>query len=96
MEAYNVKQQEKFERNDFDGLLFKISWTLTPNTECVAESFEPSAKAHSLRALAVAANKDLQNWYNQNTKRMGNIVIIDYFQTSPILDVIKEMNGISE
>jgi len=70
-----------------------MSWTLTPHKGCVIDSIIPGFP-HSLRDNAVKANGDLEDWYDDHQKRMGNILIIDCFETSPIIDVVKKMNGI--
>lgn len=97
MIEYNNKTVQLFMQNTWPNQVFKVSWTLTPGGTCISESILPW-KPHSLIELADHGNKALPSFYNsirKNNWRMGNILIIDHYETSAILQVVLDMNGIA-
>lgn len=96
MIEYNNKTVQLFMGNTWPKQVFKISWTLTPDGTCISESILPW-KPHSLIQMADHGNKALPSFYNsisKNNWRMGNILIIDHYESSAILQVVLDMNGI--
>jgi len=96
MISYNNKTVEYFETGKWGKGLFKISWTLTPNEETILETLL-FWKPHSLIELADTANPALPQFVKSITCknwRTGNILIIDHYDKSSILEVVLEMNGI--
>eukprot|EP01104_Vermistella_antarctica_P000169 TRINITY_DN1018_c5_g1_i1.p1 TRINITY_DN1018_c5_g1~~TRINITY_DN1018_c5_g1_i1.p1 ORF type:complete len:372 (+),score=48.41 TRINITY_DN1018_c5_g1_i1:183-1298(+) len=98
MEAFNEAEVTAFEGTKhsptFDNYLYKISWTLTPDAACIIDSILPG-KPHTLLELADVANADLSSWYDRmftnvsfSFPALGNLFIIDHFDTSPILDIV--------
>jgi hypothetical protein len=97
MVEYNNKTVQKFMASPWPEQLFKISWTLTPDGTVITESILPW-KPGSLIKLADYGNKALPSFYNSIKKlnwRMGNILIIDHYESSAILTVVLEMNGLA-
>ena len=96
MVAFNNQTVQQFMNGTWPGTLFKISWTLTANAETVTDTVIPF-KPHSLIQLADSGNKVLPSFWismKKNNWRMGNILIIDHFEASAIMDTIWSMNGI--
>lgn len=98
MESFNDQQMDTFHGgwNPKTQGLYKMSWTLTANAGCIISGYLHGHPT-SLQQLADSANVDLQRWYNSKlaTKmRVPQIVIIDHFQTSPLLNVITQSNAL--
>lgn len=96
MQSYNIKQIANYMSGSYSKVLFKISWTLTPNADTVLASILPKTP-NTLIELADSANTELTAfWTSQKAvnNRMGNILIIDHFQTSSIMATVLEMNGL--
>lgn len=94
MAKYNKKKLKKFDKNNWPGKLFKMSWIITPDTSsCAAPIFSNAPK--TLKEHAIKVNNKLWKFYIKHSRRMGNILIIDFFQSSPIVDVVMHMNGIA-
>jgi hypothetical protein len=96
MVAYNNKTVQAFMSGSHASQLFKISWTLTPNSTTIIDSVFPW-KPQSLYQLAGVANKGLPSFWtsiSKNNWRMGNILIIDLFDFSQIMNVTWAMNGL--
>lgn len=96
MVEYNNKTVAKFMNSTWPGTLFKISWTLTPDTDTVLESVLPW-KPNTLLKLANNANKALPSFDTQMKNygwRTGNILIIDHFENSEVLKIACGFNGI--
>ncbi|CAG9318692.1 unnamed protein product [Blepharisma stoltei] len=77
--------------------IFKISWTLTPNDQTVIGTVKPK-NPHTLIELADIANPYLPDFVNEMMAKryqIGNILIIDHFESSAIMNVTYLMNGIS-
>jgi hypothetical protein len=97
MVNYNNQTVQKFMAGTWTNTLFKISWTLTPDGTCITESVLPW-KPHSLIQLADHGNVALPSFYNSIQKlgwRMGNILIIDHYETSAVWNVCMKMNGLA-
>lgn len=93
---YNNKTVELFMSQDWPGQLFQISWTLTPDTNTVLDTVIPW-KPHTLIQLADYGNIALPSFYTEMKKygwRMGNILLIDHYEKSNILQVVWGFNGI--
>eukprot|EP01126_Amoeba_proteus_P002753 TRINITY_DN1088_c0_g2_i3.p1 TRINITY_DN1088_c0_g2~~TRINITY_DN1088_c0_g2_i3.p1 ORF type:complete len:357 (-),score=46.37 TRINITY_DN1088_c0_g2_i3:113-1183(-) len=97
MEEYNLDQVTQFASNKPGPLnLFKMSWTLTADENTILESILPiGGHPHTLLQLAHVANNDLANWFNTSIVPkglkypiLGNILIIDDYSTSPIIDIV--------
>lgn len=96
MVAYNNKTVQSFMSGSHASQLYKISWTLTPNSTTILDSALPW-KPQSLYQMAGVANKALPSFYNSISKlnwRMGNILINDLFDFSVLLNVTWAMNGL--
>lgn len=98
MEDYNKDHIKSYLSGSNSAQLYKISWTLTPAADCILKAPLPETP-NSLKELADTANKALLSYYKtlaaDHLVPWGNIVIIDHFETSPLLDVILDMNGIA-
>lgn len=93
---YNNGTVQSYMNGSHPNQYFKISWTLTPDTSTILDSVEPW-KPQTLIALADYANKALPSFWNnilKNGWRMGNILIIDHFEKSQIMNVVWAMNGL--
>eukprot|EP00052_Salpingoeca_macrocollata_P007749 m.61962 g.61962 ORF g.61962 m.61962 type:complete len:140 (-) comp16235_c0_seq1:142-561(-) len=95
MEAYNVDQVALFHTTPLsNNLLYKISWTLTPDVHTVERMLLPG-HPKSLIELADTASKALDPWFSGRIAPhqysypvLANIVIIDHFETSDIAQVV--------
>lgn len=97
MIEFNNKTVQLFMGSNWPQQVFKVSWTLTPGGTSISESVLPW-KPHSLIQLADYGNKALPSFYNSISKnhwRMGNILIIDHYESSMILQIVLDMNGIN-
>ena len=93
---YNNATIQQFMNSTWPQQLFKVSWTLTPNATAVEETVIPF-KPHSLIELANTANKALPSFWikiNRLGWIMGNILIIDHYETSEVLKIAWQANGI--
>eukprot|EP01101_Sappina_pedata_P007135 TRINITY_DN371_c0_g1_i2.p1 TRINITY_DN371_c0_g1~~TRINITY_DN371_c0_g1_i2.p1 ORF type:complete len:369 (+),score=120.71 TRINITY_DN371_c0_g1_i2:148-1107(+) len=92
MVAYNEKQVEYFATNKFPDQFYKISWTLTPQTSNIVEMFLPN-KPHSLHNLAEKANGNAFDNFTSSAisqgYSLGNILIIDFFEESNIVETVQ-------
>jgi hypothetical protein len=98
MIVYNIQQVDHFMKESNSTCLYKISWTLTPNTYTIISSIFPW-DPNNLIELADSANPHLiEFWKNieEQDARMGNLVLFDHYQTSDIMQVVYEMNGIKK
>ena len=86
-------QKFSSEKKAWTGALFKMSWILTPSAHSCTASMYSSAPS-SLKEHALAANRELGEFFARNGGRMGHILIIDFFESSSIVDVVMRMNGI--
>eukprot|EP01097_Dermamoeba_algensis_P010622 TRINITY_DN7920_c0_g1_i1.p1 TRINITY_DN7920_c0_g1~~TRINITY_DN7920_c0_g1_i1.p1 ORF type:complete len:384 (-),score=70.00 TRINITY_DN7920_c0_g1_i1:131-1282(-) len=93
MIAFNKKTVMEFNQYNWTNILFKVSWTLTPVVSTVLEGLAPG-RPHSLIELADTANHspfDQFVAYCQSQKfKIGQIFIIDHFETSNILHVVQQ------
>ena len=97
MVQFNNQTIQQFMKNGCNLCLFKISWTLTANNLNIIESIEPW-KPHTLIQLADYGNKALPSFWNNIQKFqwvMGNILIIDHFENSDIMNVIWKSNNLA-
>ena len=97
MVAFNNETVYEFMNNTWPGTLFKVSWTLTPDADTIIGTEVPF-KPHTLIQLADSGNKALPSFWNNMKKykwRMGNILIIDHYETSEIIKIIWAANGIT-
>jgi hypothetical protein len=97
MKEFNKKTVEKFMNNGWPNELLKISWTLTPNVKTIVKGFLPF-EINNLIELANIGNKELPSFWKDMRKlnwRMGNILIIDHYESSDLLKIIWQMNGIT-
>lgn len=91
---YNKDQVEDFISGKHAGKLYKISWTLTPDTDTVLRSILPDTP-NSLKEMADDCNDNLGDFWNDMIKkkyRIGNIIIADHFETAPVLSVAMQIN----
>lgn len=91
MIAYNDKQVMLFNDNGTKSYsLFKISWTLTPQTSTVIDMVLPS-HPHSLLELAEIANKQMWKWVETQVNgnmSIGNVFVYDNYPTVNISQII--------
>ena len=87
MELFNDEQVERFNNGSTDSnLLFKVSWTLTPNADTLLNSVKVH-EPHSLLQLAVIADDQMANWTTNklnNNLSIGNIFIFDNYPKVPM------------
>ena len=98
MIQFNNATVQQFMGSTWPGQLFKLSWTLTPAVDVILESVL-IGHPHSLLELADVANPHLPAfWESVKEKgwRLGNIIIIDHYEASEILEVVLDANGISQ
>jgi hypothetical protein len=96
MIMFNNQTVNTFMKGTWPETLFKVSWTLTANTDTVLESVLPW-KSHTLLQLANHANKALPSFDTEMKNygwRMGNILIIDHYETSIVLKTVCGFNKI--
>lgn len=86
MQNYNQERIEEFEMMEDGFLLRKLSWILTPDEGYIESNFFSG----SLYSLAKdEANPQLRQFAASNQgKQMGNILLVDYVETSPMLDIL--------
>jgi len=97
MEQYNLQQIKLWEQHSiFPNQLYKISWILTPNDETILETIIPGCP-HTVIELGDIANNDLENFWNNFVNPNGfkypifaNILIIDDYTNSPIIDIVQQ------
>ena len=97
MVAFNLQTAQQYTNSTWPNQLFKLSWTLTPAADVILESVLID-HPHSLLDLADVANPHLPAFWQQvktNGWKLGNIIIIDHYQASQILQVVLEANGIT-
>lgn len=90
MEDFNTIQLHRIDTHSPSASLFKISWTLTANAKTILDSGLLDHPSTLLR-LADIANVDLSRWVSETRSegdQLGNILLVDHFQTSHILEVI--------
>uniref|UniRef100_A0A914PVS6 Uncharacterized protein n=1 Tax=Panagrolaimus davidi TaxID=227884 RepID=A0A914PVS6_9BILA len=92
MISYNQKQVEDF--NAIPSLpkntLYKLSWTLTPQTSAIIESIL-GGKLKSLKELANIGNQRLASFarsFQTKGMKLCQILLIDFQETSNIMPVI--------
>jgi len=96
MEKFNLQQIQNWESHGiYLSQLYKISWTLTPDDLTIIEMIIPSYPKTVIE-LADIGNFDLENFWNKSIVPGGykypifaNILIIDDFLNSPIIDIVK-------
>ena len=96
MEDFNYHTVGEYMHGEWPEVLFKISWTLTPDTFTVLDTLKPE-KPHSLKELAQTATKGLPLFWQRIKHRhwkLGNIFIIDFYENYDIINVVLESNGI--
>lgn len=98
MMAFNNATVQQFMNSTWPGQLFKLSWTLTPAADVIMEGVLID-HPHSLMELADVANPHLPAFWlgvKQKGWGLGNIIIIDHYEESKILEVVLDANGISQ
>ncbi len=94
MEKYNKKKVKAYNKKGSSRHLYKMSWTLTPDETCILEGALPFYP-HNLKDLGKLANSHmLEFWEKQGEHPMGNILLVDFFETSSVVEVTKRINGI--
>jgi len=87
---YNTEQVEYY-NNGFDrSQLFKLSWTLTPQTTTMEKSILPNEPRSLYELSSKAIGSPLVDFAQVQKQKMlplGNIVIIDFFDESQIVEV---------
>lgn len=75
--------------------LYKVSWTLTPDGKCIVNGICPRYP-WGLLALADTANgaafDDYIAWLKQKQLRPGNILLIDHYETSALVQSLEYFN----
>jgi len=97
MENYNLQKLKEWSQHGiYQNQLFKMSWTLTPTVTTILEMVLPG-KPHTLIELADIADPDLGNYYTNQVQPQhyqypifGNILIIDDFASSPIVNIVQQ------
>ena len=94
MSEYNQERLAEFNSNGNQFLFNKLSWILTPNTDYLKDSllrgsiFNLAKEDANPGLIGFAANND--------GVQLGNILIIDYVEQSPIFDVLGLSSSSSE
>jgi hypothetical protein len=97
MLSFNIATAQQFMNSTWPGQLFKVSWTLTADSQTILDSVLPW-KPHTLIQLADIANPALPSFWStikKNNWKPGNILIIDDYTKSQIIEVIWSINSIS-
>ena len=86
MNEYNQERLAEFSAESNQYLFTKLSWILTPDTDYLKDSL----LSGSIYSLAKdEANPALIEFASKNDdKQLGNILIIDYVEQSPLFDVL--------
>ena len=78
------------------GPFYKIAWTLTPQLTDIINGavarVEGVASPPSLKALADTANAGLQSFVEQNKKYPFNLITVDWYQDSPVVNLAIELS----
>ena len=95
MEQFNDEQVELFNDGGTEQhLLFKISWTLTPNADTLLHSVQLH-EPHSLLELGAIADDQMANWTTNKIineqLRIGNVFIFDNYPEVPMETVINAL-----
>ena len=86
MVDYNQERLGEFGTASDRFLLNKLSWILTPDSDYIKDSILRG----SLFDLAKDANPALEDFASKNAgTQLGNILIVDYVETSPLFDVLE-------
>eukprot|EP01134_Creolimax_fragrantissima_P002559 CFRG2559T1 len=98
MRAFNERQVGDFvSSHQSNSTLFKMSWTLTPQTDTIIGSIlQPNAHAHNLYELAVSANARFQGFVANMSKKLvpllwnrpfvpANIIVCDFWNVQSAL-----------
>lgn len=96
MMAYNDKVVNNYMNGEHANQLYKISWTLTPNSTTILSSILPW-EPNSLLQLASSANKEFfRYWETQKIRgnKLGDIVLFDHFDLGWSMPVFYDMNRI--
>jgi len=95
MQSYNDQQVQMFNSQPLSGSIYKLSWTLTPQTSDIEGSLLPWNRNKRLFDLSDQVNPKLYQWglnhLNQNRK-IGGIILVDHLQTSQVVDLAIEAN----
>lgn len=97
MRAYNDDKIEDYMDGKHSSQLFKISWTLTPNSTTILAAILPW-EPNTLVELSDLANRDFIDYWTDQKKqgyKMGDIVLFDHFEFGWIMPAFYDMNGIS-
>ena len=94
---FNTETVKQFMNNDWPGGLFKISWILTPDAESIKDAILAGFPSSLLQLADIAALPLPYFWEAMKKKswRIGNIFIIDHYETSDIVKITLDMNGVS-
>ena len=94
MSEYNQDRLAEFNSNGNQFLFTKIAWILTPNTDYLKDSL---LRGSIFNLAKDKANPALINFAENNDGvQLGNILIIDYVEQSPIFDVLGLSSSSSE
>jgi len=96
MESYNTDQVASWAKHGiYPNQLYKISWTLTPDSDTILQSLLPW-EPRTLIDLANTANTAMESWFNSHVLPknytypfLANLCIIDSFQNSPIVQIVQ-------
>lgn len=71
------------------GRLHRLFWTLTPRPEDIARGLAPRAPIKSIEDLSAEAAPLLPEFFERfSTFQLGNIILIDYVEQSPLVDLV--------
>ena len=94
MSEYNQERLAEFNSNDNQFLFNKLSWILTPNTDYLKDSL---LRGSIFNLAKEDANPFLIDFAaNNDGVQLGNILIVDYVEQSPIFDVLGLSSSSSE
>ena len=73
--------------------VFTLSWTLTAQVEDVVRGLPPNATVRTLYELVRPGNDRLDGFFReQSTRRLGNVLIVDFFEETNVVEVAKAWN----
>ena len=98
MVEFNGEKIVEFQTTQSTSLFYKISWTLTPDSDYITSNFATSTGG--VYDLAKPANAALPSFIStQQTELFGQLLIVDYFETGELmtsLNIASEGGDVSE
>ena len=94
MVDFNKNEANKFKSRRENNQLFKMSWTLTPDTSSILQGDLLPCTAHNLRQLADTAAPFLPSFIaSQGNQIICNTIVIDHFEKSELVKLLYKVNA---